>query len=183
MPRARSQRKGGKGTGSRHHAGRLTSPAELTSGATRRLGMLKASDGGEAGGSCFLGDSAGLAGGILKSHSQEREQRLRNCKNEVLTHLWRSTSYASTVGRCARCHSKTLSSCGGGRNLCGTGPGTRRAGRREAQMKKRSGSQPQGRQPGRSDQAPLPDDLPRPWGLQPRESQVASPHQQPPRGG
>ena len=48
MPHARWQRKGGKGTCSRHPAGRLTSPAELASGAARKLGTLKASNGGEA---------------------------------------------------------------------------------------------------------------------------------------
>lgn len=142
------RRKGGKGTGSRHPAGQLTSPAELASGATRKLRTLKASNGGEAGGSYFLGDSAGLAGGILKGRNQEGDQRLRNYKKEVLSHIWRNTSNASTVGRGTHCHSKTPSSCGGRRSPRGIDPGAQHAGRRETHMEKHPSGQPQGRQAG-----------------------------------
>lgn len=174
-PQGRSRRKGGKGTSSRHPTGRLTSPAKPASVAAHNLGTLKASDEGEAGGSCFLGDSAGLAGGIMKSYSQEREQRSRNCKDEVLTHLWRSTSYASAAGRGVHCNSETPSSCGGRRSPRGTDPSAQCSDQRMKRMEKHPSGQLQGRQDGRSDQAPPPDGLPRPRGLQPRELQVASP--------
>ena len=145
-PRARSRRKGGKGTGSRHHAGRLASSAKFASGAARKLGTLKVSNGGGAGGSCFLGDSGGLPGGILRSHSQKGEQWLRNCENEVLTHPWRSTSCASMVRRGVHCNSQTPSSCGERQSPRGTDPGAQHEDQRMARMKKRPGSQPQGRQ-------------------------------------
>ena len=98
--------KGGKGTGSRDPAGRFVSLADPVSGAAYRLGTLKDSDEGGAGGSCFLGGSTGLPGGILRSHSQEGEQRLMNCKNmylliygEVLPMLQRSAGALAATRR------------------------------------------------------------------------------------
>ena len=175
---ARLRRKGGKGTGSRHLAGRLAFPANPAPGAACRLGALKASNEGKAIGGCFSGDSAGLAGGILKTHNQEGKQRLGNYKDKVLTRLWRCTLYVSTAGWCHHFSSKTPSSCGVRRSPRGTDSGARCEDQRVARMEKHPGGQPQGRQAGRSNRAPPPDGLPRP-----REPRFACPHRRLPQGG
>ena len=139
---ARLRRKGGKGMGSRHLAGRLASPADPAPGAACKLGTLKASDEGEAGGGCFSGDSAGLAGVALKSHNQERKQRLGNHKDKVLTRIWRCTFYASTVGWCHLYSSKIPSSCGARRSPRGADQGVGRGGQRGARLERHLGSRP-----------------------------------------
>ena len=147
---ARLRRKGGKGMGSRHLAGRLASPADPAPGVACRLGTLKASDEGKARRRCFSGDSAGLAGGILKSHSQEGKQRLGNYKDKVLTRLWRRTSYVSTARWCHHCSSKTPSSYRAQRSSRGAGQGVGRGGQRGARLERHLGGRPQERKIGRA---------------------------------
>ena len=132
VPKENSRGKSGTPTGSRRAARRPTSPVELAPRAACKLGALKVGDGGGAWGSGSSAGSAGSSEGILKGHGQQRGRQTRNYKKEGLTRPWRSTSYASMGGTGDHHHPKPPSSCEGPQNLCGTGPSSRREGRRAA---------------------------------------------------